>query len=71
MIRFTILLYLFTIGTIAFAQHVGQDGLFNPNKESVGADGLNNSVSTASPPPNCTNKLDFSVACNSQYIPLF
>lgn len=23
------------------------------------------------PPPTCTNKLDFSQACNSQYIALF
>ena len=26
---------------------------------------------SSGPPPTCSNSLDFSQACNSQYIPLF
>lgn len=58
MIRITLFLLSMTIA--AWPQHVGDiEGIFNPNNVAI------------SPPPACTNKLDFSVPCNSQYIPLF
>lgn len=27
-------------------------------------------VGPPTPPPSCSNELDFSVACNSQYVPI-
>ena len=45
------------------------DGIFNPSGGGIGfTDGINNFTASGGPPPACSNKLDFSVACNSQYI---
>lgn len=35
---------------------------------AVGADGINNGSSVGVTPPSCSNSLDFTAACNSQYI---
>ncbi len=60
MIKFIVFIIVM-IPTVAWPQIVGEqlEGIRNPNNIAI------------SPPPACTNKLDFSVPCNSQYIPLF
>ncbi len=58
MLRFIIAAYLALSG-VALAQYLGgYSGIYN-----LGTSG------GSGPPPACSNKLDFSQACNSQYIP--
>ncbi len=66
-IGFTLLLITVLLLTAADAQRfpsIGPGSLepIGPSSQSGGA---------APPPPVCSNKLDFSVQCNSQYIGLF
>ncbi len=57
MLRFIIAAYLALSG-VALAQYLGgYSGIYNLGTSSAG------------PPATCTNKLDFSQSCNSQYIP--
>jgi hypothetical protein len=55
MIRLIIFIYL-SLATIALAQMMGLDGINN------------NRNANTSPVVGCSNKLDFTQACNSQYI---
>jgi hypothetical protein len=47
------------------------DGIYNPTVGRFGSDGINN-FATASAVATCSGTgLNFTIACNSQYIPLF
>ena len=58
MIKYLIIFYL-ALAATAFAQYVGgYSGIYNLGTSAGGGGG------------GCTNKLDFTQACNSQYIGL-
>jgi len=57
--RWFLLALLCVASAVAFADGFGADGFV----QTTGG-------GAPPPPPTCTNALDFSKACNSQYIPV-
>ena len=66
MVRTLLAAIIFAFGLALIAR---ADGIFqNKVGDPTAGGGIVNFTSGGGPPPSCSNKLDFSVACNSQYI---
>ena len=68
--RFVLTIIGLLIATAAWGQIAGTGTNTGPafNRFDTMDMGIINNFTTSGAPPACSNKLDFSVACNSQYI---